>query len=231
MNARQAKILEVVIEKYIDLAEPVGSNLIAKKFKLSPATLRNEMKELEEKGFLYQPHTSAGRVPTNKGLRFYAHKLYQKSLKSRLNALKMLRKFKSDQEEFLEKSLKLLSRASNNVAIGLLPGSEALHFGLSKILSQPEFLKHENILRAAMILDKLDNFMTAVLKNCKGHLEILIGEEIPYRHAENFGLIIKKFPVGEKTGAIGVLGPARMPYPKLISVLEEITSIFKECYE
>jgi heat-inducible transcriptional repressor len=72
-SERMKRVLGAVVEGYIGTAEPVGSKVIAKdlKFNLSSATIRNIMSELEELGLLYQPHTSAGRVPTEKGFRFY----------------------------------------------------------------------------------------------------------------------------------------------------------------
>lgn len=73
MKKRQEEILKAVVKDYINLAEPVGSKIIYEKYNLgiSPATIRNELSELEEEGYLVQPHTSAGRVPTDKGYRFY----------------------------------------------------------------------------------------------------------------------------------------------------------------
>ena len=72
-SERMKKVLGAVVEGYIGTAEPVGSKVIAKNlnFNLSSATIRNIMSDLEESGLLYQPHTSAGRVPTEKGFRFY----------------------------------------------------------------------------------------------------------------------------------------------------------------
>lgn len=73
LNERKERILEVIIRSYIDTAEPVGSRTVAKQFKqsISAATIRNEMSDLEDMGFLVQPHTSAGRIPTQKAYRYY----------------------------------------------------------------------------------------------------------------------------------------------------------------
>ena len=78
-NKRRNKILESIIEAYVSTASPVGSELIAKKLRpsLSSATIRNIMVELEEAGYLEQPHTSAGRVPTNRGYRYYVDSLME----------------------------------------------------------------------------------------------------------------------------------------------------------
>src|SRR5271154_4366526 len=75
MTERQQKVLSAIVEQYAEVASPVGSNLMAKLFNVSSATIRAEMAELERLGFIAQPHTSAGRVPTDKGYRFYVNSL------------------------------------------------------------------------------------------------------------------------------------------------------------
>jgi heat-inducible transcriptional repressor len=75
MSPRQAKILQAIIEQYAEVASPVGSSLLAKAFEVSSATVRAEMAELERGGYIMQPHTSAGRVPTDKGYRYYVNQL------------------------------------------------------------------------------------------------------------------------------------------------------------
>ncbi|MEO5499632.1 MAG: transcriptional regulator, partial [Candidatus Saccharimonadales bacterium] len=75
MTERQIKLLEAIIEQYAEVAVPVGSVTLAKLFGVSSATVRAEMARLEELGFIAQPHTSAGRIPTDKGYRFYVNTL------------------------------------------------------------------------------------------------------------------------------------------------------------
>ena len=73
MNERKVKILKAVIQNYLETGEPVGSRTISKytDMNLSSATIRNEMADLEEMGYIIQPHTSAGRIPSDAGYRFY----------------------------------------------------------------------------------------------------------------------------------------------------------------
>lgn len=84
MLDRKHKLLNSIIDEYIASAEPVGSGLLVEKYslKVSPATVRNEMMELEKEDYIYQPYTSAGRVPTEKGYKFYVDN-YEKKIKSR----------------------------------------------------------------------------------------------------------------------------------------------------
>lgn len=85
IDKRKIKILEAIIDDYINTGEPVGSRTIAKKYDLGvgPATIRNEMSDLEEMGFLEQPHTSSGRIPSSKGYRLYVDNLMKKSMLSK----------------------------------------------------------------------------------------------------------------------------------------------------
>src|SRR3954463_10579920 len=77
LNGRERQVLEAVIRSYVETAEPAGSRTLSRRFGLgvSPATIRNTMSDLEAKGFLFHPHTSAGRVPTNKAYRLYVDSL------------------------------------------------------------------------------------------------------------------------------------------------------------
>src|ERR1700754_1294860 len=77
LSKRERRVLEAVIQTYVQTAEPAGSRTLSRLFGLgvSPATIRNTMSDLEEKGFLFHPHTSAGRIPTNKAYRAYVDAL------------------------------------------------------------------------------------------------------------------------------------------------------------
>src|SRR5690606_40219465 len=82
MSDRQAEILRAIVEQYAEVASPVGSSLLAKVFNVSSATIRSEMAELERLGYISQPHTSAGRIPTDKGYRYYVNNLSEPTEKS-----------------------------------------------------------------------------------------------------------------------------------------------------
>ena len=147
---------------------------------------------------------------------------------SHLKILKDLYEFRSNQEVLLQQATKLLSRLSGNAAIGFLPHGDVYHSGLSKIFSQPEFTENpERVVPIASLFDELDYFMNCVMGCCEEQLKILIGEDIPDKRTKNLSLIMKKFSSGDEFGAIGVLGPARMPYPKLIPILDEVAKLLE----
>ena len=114
LNERKCKILQAVIDEYIGTAEPVGSRAVSKikELGLSSATIRNEMADLEEMGYLVQPHTSAGRIPSDKGYRFYVNELMTKYEPT----LKELATLKTQMELELGQIDRIISDASNLLA-------------------------------------------------------------------------------------------------------------------
>ncbi len=125
LNERDRMVLKAVVDMYLENAEPVGSRTVAKHAGLgvSPATIRNVMADLEDIGFLYQPHTSAGRLPTEKGLKFYIdHLLEKKALTDREKEVirKELRGITEDVGQLVKKAVDVLARVSGQAALALV---------------------------------------------------------------------------------------------------------------
>ncbi|MTI49382.1 heat-inducible transcriptional repressor HrcA [Sporosalibacterium faouarense] len=126
LNDRKLKILQAIIHSYITSAEPVGSRAISKKYELgvSPATIRNEMADLEELGFLTQPYTSAGRIPSDKAYRLYVNGLLQrerKIMKEKEGMKKLLAQEIGEIEKLLQNSAKILSKITNYTSLAIAP--------------------------------------------------------------------------------------------------------------
>jgi len=128
LDGRKKQILQAVIRDYVDTAEPVGSRTIAKKYDLgvSPATIRNEMSDLEELGYIKQPHTSAGRIPSNKGYRYYVDCLMdpQADTITAEEQSRIADAFKhqaANIDTLLNESCKLLSQLTNYTAMVIKP--------------------------------------------------------------------------------------------------------------
>ena len=115
LTERQKKILQLVIDDYIETAEPVGSRTIARKYNLgiSPATIRNEMSDLELLGFLEQPHTSAGRIPSDKGYRFYVDHLMEEKNREVDDMKQFVIEHTEKMEQVLQKVAKVLAANTN----------------------------------------------------------------------------------------------------------------------
>lgn len=122
LNDRRAAILRAVVEQYIDTAQPVGSSRIvqATGLKVSPATVRNEMGSLESEGFITQPHTSAGRIPTEKGYRFFVDQLRGDQPLQPIKAQEIgefFRQAHGELEQLLRDATSLLARLTSTTAV------------------------------------------------------------------------------------------------------------------
>ncbi len=129
LNERKMKILKSIIDEYIVNGEPVGSKHLVESgnMSLSPATIRNEMSELEEMGYLDKPHTSAGRIPSNAAYRIYIEKLmesYRLNVEE-LNLLNELTRFKMDEmEKMVARATKVISEITNCATLSLMTSNK-----------------------------------------------------------------------------------------------------------
>ena len=231
MNSRQEAILDAIIRDYVETAEPVGSlNLVQKfDFPFSPATIRGEMAELESQGYIYQPHTSAGRIPTDKGYRHFVNLVIseEKSLArvdERSVKQKILRQHMK-YEKLIDLAAKSLADGTGNVGIIGISGLVYTH-GLANLFAQPEFKDSENVIRAAEIMDRMHELVSE-MPPIHNPL-VFIGSESPFSAAAGVSLVVSGFetPYGN-IGRIAVLGPTRMSYQKVITVVEEVKELLE----
>jgi heat-inducible transcriptional repressor len=126
LTERERQVLEAVIVSYVDSAEPAGSRTIAKRFKLgvSAATVRNTMSDLEERGYLYHPHTSAGRIPTDRAYRVYVDRLMERSPPTPMEHDALLRELQSDAtaiEDILKNAAQVLGVLTQELGVAVAP--------------------------------------------------------------------------------------------------------------
>lgn len=236
MNVRQQRILEAIIRKYVDTAQPVSSGILNKKLRLnaSPATIRAEMKKLEEEGYLYQPYTSAGRIPTDKGYRFFINSLMRnRELTLREQEIlrgNLLEDMKVD--HLMPKAAGLLADMSSNLAIiGLLDFDEPEFHraGLGRLLREPEFKDSYYFHQMAEILDYLDKNIEELFDIVQDEtISIYIGRENPIKQMKGLSMIVsgQRLKSGSR-GLIAILGPLRMRYDKNIALVEYIGNLLE----
>src|SRR5580658_277293 len=133
LDKRKAYILATVVYEYVATAEPVGSNTLTQKYNLgvSSATVRNEMAELEAGGFLVQPHTSAGRVPSDAGYRMYVDELMTPETLPNEEQRRIKDEFRQasrELDEVIDHTTRLLSQLSKNLAFVLAPARDTQAF-------------------------------------------------------------------------------------------------------
>src|SRR5690349_4973671 len=342
LSRRERKILEAVILSYVETAEPAGSRTLSRRFGLgvSPATIRNTMSDLEEKGFLFHPHTSAGRVPTNKAYRVYVDQLLampslltQESERlaetigagsvggasaieavlrraaqtlgvltqelgvalgprlasSILRRLELVRisserllmvltleggvmrtVFVEVAGEIAETALAQVTAVLNERLAGLtleqirrslalrlrdvtagaeghellnifvqeaehlfdaaLPSdTESVLLGQPSVLAeQPEFSAADRLRRLLALTERPDALAEAIRRRTAPGVSITIGTEHDDPRLEEFTVVTAEYNVGSLTGVIGVIGPTRMPYEKVISLVSHTSRLLND---
>lgn len=222
MTDRQNQILRAIVEQYAEVASPVGSSLLAKVFNVSSATIRAEMAELERLGFIAQPHTSAGRIPTDKGYRLYVNSLSdtQQSPTERRGERALAARVEGGglPERTIRNAVDTLVELTHNLGIATI-GNQLYMSGLSNLFGQPEFAGGNQVQQVARLLDNLEPWLREAAPN--EPLSVYIGAENPIGRAANCTLIISKFrsPYSDRS-YIGVLGPTRQSYRNVMGLVE-----------
>ncbi len=205
-----------VVQEYIDRAQPVASQTLEKKrrFGLSAATIRNEMQKLTEEGFLFQPHTSAGRVPTDKGYRFFVDKLLEKELEAW--AVNWEKEIESSLN-FVREATRFLSEESSNLAVGYLSADRIFwKEGWRRIFCEPEFSRRGYAASFAKMLDDFEKNIEKI--DLSSQISVYIGRENPVSSVKDFSLIT----LGFSEGLFAFLGPKRMSYDKNIELFHKL---------
>lgn len=235
IKERQISILDAIIREYIRTARPVASQELTRHFRLgvSPATIRNEMLELDEQGYLEQPHTSAGRVPTDKGYRFFVDNLLEDARISEKEQKLLDGLFSIDaEEEFMKEFSRAMASFSRMfTAVGSLDEDFFYPSGLSNIFEQPEFREFEMIREFGHFADGMEKEMRSMAEGLEEDEEsdrIFIGAENPWREAHSYATIIASWqhPKGFR-GFLAMVGPKRTNYSRHRAIIEWL----KENYE
>src|SRR5947208_2650668 len=332
LNERERQVLEAVIETYVETAEPAGSRTISKKFghTLSAATIRNTMSDLEEKGYLYHPHTSAGRIPTDLAYRVYVNSLMRLSQVSASDSHQIREELaeRNAVDQILERAAQVLGVLTKELGVAVGPtldeavlerlellraGSDRLllvltlksgvvrtifvevpaHMapeivvqvavvlheiratlserlrdaapgaGSSELLNifiqeaddlfdvqatgavgggvvlgsaqllagQPEFATKERLQGLLEVTERRDVLREALAKRLGQGLTITIGTEHQDATLAPFTLVTASYRLGPLAGVIGVMGPTRMPYDKIVALVDHTSRLVGELLE
>lgn len=235
LSSRQQEILRSVIEEYINTAEPIGSETIVEKYSLdvSPATVRNEMVALTDKGYLKQPHTSAGRIPTPIALKFYIGSLMkenQLSVKDEVDIKEELWDRRYEFDRLMRLTARRLAERTGTLAVAVNEDGDVYAAGAAAILDMPEFYDIDLTKTVLTILDGED-MLAQILARAVGEepVHVLLGDELGMEYLEPCGFVFAHFGAGKKhSGSIGVIGPARMKYAKVIPTVRYFSNLLGE---
>lgn len=220
MTDRQQAILNAIVEQYAEVASPVGSSLLAKAFKVSSATIRAEMAELEKDGFIYQPHTSSGRVPTDKGYRYYVNNLSEASELGERRGERALAahvQHAGTPDTMIRNAVDTLVGLTHNLGLATI-GNQLYISGLGNLFGQPEFLDSLHVQQVARLLDNLEPWLREAAP--ASPLSVYIGQENPIGRTAGCSLVIRRFsgPLSDRN-YIGILGPTRQSYRDVMNLV------------
>ena len=221
MTDRQQKILQAIVEQYAEVASPVGSNLLARVFNISSATVRADMAELERSGFITHPHTSAGRIPTDKGYRFYVNNISETDVPATQQRAEKALKTRAGHggvpERAIRNTVDTLVELTHNLGLATI-GDQLYMSGLSNLFGQPEFINGGQVKEVARLLDNLEPWLYEAAPN--EPLSVYIGQENPIGRSAGCTLFVSRFrsPFSDRS-YIGVLGPTRQSYRDVMTLV------------
>ncbi len=226
LDNRKEFLLRLIIEDYIETAEPVGSKQLAERHGLdvSSATIRNEMALLENEGFLRHPHTSAGRIPTELAYLYYLQHLLQPRKPE-------VFKEEFSTEEFTLKTLaKRLVEISGETAIIASSPQEIYSIGVSHLLQKPDFSEVSDIHLISGLIDQFDEVMSRLYEQVKDETMVYIGSQNPFG-SDMTAILIRYRMRDDQEGVLGLVGPLRMNYAKNIALVEQVKELITQLYD
>lgn len=224
LTQRQIETLKAIIEEYINTAEPVGSETLERKYNLSasPATIRNEMVRLSEFGYLKKPHSSAGRIPTAKGMKFYVTQLMKEKELSTVEEVALKEKvwdYREQMQRFLKEVTRSLAVKTGALAIAITNEEDVFISGYSNILEMPEFYDIDITKTLLSAIDEYEYFFELCHQrvNDDEEIHVLMGEELGDRLHGPYSFVYTHYETPmHRSGDIGVIGPVRLNYTLVV---------------
>lgn len=237
LSTRQSELLRIIIEEYIENAEPVASMQIVKSrhFQVCGATIRNTMSDLVKKGYLQMVHVSSGRMPTELAYRYYITELMEETDVNVLDEVALKQRIwqkRYDLERLLKDTGKALSDTTGNMSFGITEDGFISYSGASKLLESPEFYEIDAIRSVLRFVDDFELAYSILNKTVsKEGITVLIGREIGLANMDNVSIIASFVNFNSKFGYIGVIGPSRMYYQKVIPIVRRAVSLLEQAVE
>lgn len=235
LTDRQEQLLKAIIELYVKSGEPIGSESVEKNYDLgiSPATIRHEMGHLTDLGYLKQPHTSAGRIPTSMGFRLYISELMKEKEVSVIDEVSIKQKLMDRRQAYegmVREATRALAQKCNMLALSVLDnGDEIYSSGAANILDIPEFY---DIDVTRFVLSLFDQFLTLqqIIGKASGDdpIHVIFGEDTEFEYLRPAGFVFTRFDSGVHSGILGVIGPARMNFPQVFPYLRYVGGILSD---
>jgi heat-inducible transcriptional repressor len=236
LTQRQIDILRAIIQEYTETGEPVGSEVLEKKYKLgvSPATIRNEMVELSKNGYLMKTHFSSGRVPSAKGFRFYIQNLMKKRELSTFDEVAYKNSIwdeRNNVHRLLYHAAKALSKRTGLLSLVVTDNGDIYYSGMANLLDKSEFLNLDLSRNLFVLLDETffwENILRQFYRTDENIIYVLGEEDFHNPVFESCASVFADFDTGNKKGIIGVVGPKRMSYDVVTPQVEHLSALIAE---
>lgn len=216
MEERKRLILEIIIKEHIATGCPVASSSIVEKYHIpvSSATVRNDMAELEEDGWIVQPYTSAGRIPTEKAYKYYISQITETPLPKEESDL--LKKATNSDEAQSKQLAKKIAQLTGLAVVWAFEKDNVYYTGVSNLLADPEF-------NVSSIIDDIDDIIGSIFESTEFTPQVLIGHASPF--GDYSGTIVSRYKTNDQVGLIGLVGPMHMDYAANRSRLKFLTDL------
>ncbi|MBI4034815.1 MAG: hypothetical protein HY381_00275 [Candidatus Chisholmbacteria bacterium] len=234
LSDRQVQILKAIVEEYSQTAEPVGSETLDRKYGLgvSPATIRNEMVELSEAGYLSQSHISSGRTPTPKAIKFYISQLMRErdiSVAEEVAVKEQMWDYRQKLDDLLRQATKVLSEKTSMLAVAVTDNQRVYHSGYAHILDLPEFFDIDVTKSVLNLIDEGNELFILLSRFDQNEpVQILMGEDFGGQAFRPVSMVCTHFQTGSGSGSLGVIGPNRLNYPYVIPMVKYLGRLINE---
>lgn len=229
LSDRRQRVLAALIEEYVARAMPVGSRTLTERYELgvSPATIRNELSVLEDEGYISQPHTSAGRIPTDYGYRTFVDRLVESGALSddpnAVETINRLRDAAQELDDLMERTSAALAQFTDCLTIVAPPDlPHPCRLGMSSLMRQPEFAYTQSLLPIMQVLEDetvLLQILDATAENSTDEPRVRIGRENEAEQLSGVSVVASRYGSGDGEGIIAVIGPTRMDYTKVLQAV------------
>ena len=235
LTERQRALLKAIVEEYIDTAEPIGSEVIERKYDLgvSPATIRIEMARLTDTGYLRQPHTSAGRAPTSMGMKFYIAELMKEKtlpVSAEVSIKEKILSARHKQEGLLKEAVVALAQRLDMLGLAIDDEGRSIYAGAANILDWPEFYDID-VARFVLSLFDENPRLREIIGRAVGSdpIHILFGEDMEFEYLRPTSFVFTEYIArAGKDGVIGVIGPARMNFSLVLPYVKYVRDMLNE---
>ncbi len=238
LSKRQQYILEKIVREHVRTARPVSSKQLRRKYALDvkSATIRRDFVQLTEAGYITQPYTSAGRLPTDRGYRFFVDRLQKKCPSFRIAERiaeegKSLKENADDPLHFFSAITQLLAGSCRSLAASYVIDEDAVSVkaGWSQVARKPEFEDAELVRDFLAMLEQLDERIDRLIQDKeRGSVDVFIGRESRMPHSRPFSVIMTCGRYGVFSSAVVLVGPKRMPYPRNMGIMRELSELLEE---